>query len=258
MQADFLKKETRNEPLTNTNAFCLLIKTRTPTMELNTIEKFLLIAHHPEKGRFKIPPIHFKYGIAGAILLELSLRKIISLKEARVVIEQQPVTIDPDYPIFEEIIQSIQLGRRLHKPRFWIQKFGRRPRKFKWIFLDGLAKKRLIRIKELKFLWIPYRRSYLIDTSSRQKLIYNLREVLIYKKPKTEADIAILGLVESCKMHRIIEPDRSKRKIVRQELKQILKESPISEILAATIKQIQMAITIAIVASSAGGAGGSH
>jgi len=220
-------------------------------MELNTIEKFLLIAHHPEKGRFKIPHIHFKYGIAGAILLELSLRKTISLKEARVEIVQQPVTKDPEYPIFEEIIQSMQLSRRLHKPRFWIQKFGRRPRKFKWVFLEGLAKKRLIRIKELKFLWIPYRRSYLIDGSSRQKLIYSLKEVLIYKKPNTEADIAILGLVESCRLLRIIEPDWGKRKIVRQELKLLLKESPISEILAATIKQIQIAISIAIAASSA-------
>ena len=227
-------------------------------MELNTIEKFLLIAHHPEKGRFKIPHIQFKYGLAGAILLELSLRKNIVLKDTRIEVNQQSDSNDTEYQVFNKITKTMLLSRRLHKPIYWIRKYGRSPRKLKWEFLIGLEKKRLIRIKELKFLWIPFRRSYLIESTSRQKLIYNLREVLIYKKPKTEADIAILGLVESCKMHRIMEPDRSKRKIIRQEIKQVLKESPNSEILAAIIKQIQMSIAIAIVASSTGGAGGIH
>ena len=223
-------------------------------MELNTIEKFLLIAHHPEKWWFKITQIHLKYGIAGAILLELDLRKKIALKDERVEVETQTTSRDTEYIIFDEIVQNMLLSHRVHKPRYWIQKMGRRPRKLKWIFLEGLEKKRLIRIKHLKFLWIPYRRSYLSDITSRQKLIYSLREILIYKKPKTEADSAILGLVEACKLHRVIEPDRNKRKIIRKELKQVLKESPISGILAATIKQIQTAVAMAIAAASAGAA----
>ena len=87
-------------------------------------------------------------------------------------------------------------------------------------------------------------------------LITKLRDSLQYKKTKTEDDIAILGLVEACKMYRIIEPDRSKRKTIRKELKVVIKESPISEILASTIKQIQVAITMAVAAASAGASAG--
>jgi hypothetical protein len=223
-------------------------------MELNTIEKLLLISHHPEKWWFKITQIHLKYGIAGAILLELALRKNIVLVDSKIQVNPESNPEYKDYHIFEEIVKTIELSRRLHKPKYWIQKFGRQPRKFKWIFLEGLQKKRLIRIKHLKFLWLPYRRSYIADTNMRQMLIRSLKEILVYKKPKTESDIAILGLVEACKMYRIIEPDRSKRKVIRQELKQVIKESPISEILASTIKQIQVAIAMAIAASSAGAA----
>lgn len=227
-------------------------------MELNTIEKFLILALHPEKGRFNILPIPLEFGIAGAILLELSLRKRVVLENDRIKVNIKSVARDEDYPIFEEIVKTIELSRRLHKPKYWIQKYGRRSRKLKWEFLTGLEKKRLIRITHFKFLWIPYRRSYLTGVNSRQKIIYSLREMLIYKKPKTEEDIAILGLVEACKMYRIIEPDRSKRRIIRQALKQVLKESPISQIIAATIKQIRMAIAMAIAASSAGAAGAGH
>ncbi len=226
-------------------------------MELNTIEKFLLISHHPEKWWFKITQIHLKYGIAGAILLELALKKSIVLEESKIKVNPESKPEDKDYPIFEEIVKTIELSRRLHKPKYWIQKFGRRSRKFKWAFLSGLEKNRLIHIKELKFLWIPYRRAYLLDKHARVILITKLRDSLIYKKTKTEADIAILGLIEACKMYRVIEPDRSKRKVLRKELKEVIKESPISQILAATIKQIQTAIAAAIAASSAG-AGASH
>ncbi len=227
-------------------------------MELNTIEKFLLIAHHPEKWWYKINQIHLKYGIAGAILLELALRNDIVLEESKIQVNTKSKSDDKEYPLFGEIVQTIELSRRLHKPKYWIQKYGRRPRKLKWEFLSGLEKKRLIRIKRLKFLGIPYRRTYLIDKHIRVQLISNLRESLIYKKSKTEEDIAILGLIEACKMYRIIEPDRSKRKIIRKELKYVIKESPISEILQATIKQIQIAIAMAVAASSAGAAGASH
>jgi golgi phosphoprotein 3 len=226
-------------------------------MELNTIEKFLLIAHHPEKWWFKITQIHLKYGIAGAMLLELALRKNIILNESKILVNPESKPGDKDYPIFEEIVQTIELSRRLHKPKYWIQKYGRRSRKLKWEFLNGLEKKRLIRINELKFLFIPYRRVYLIDKHARVMLITKLRDSLMYKRIKTEDDIAILGLVEACKMYRIIEPDRSKRRTIRKELKEVIKESPISEILASTIKQIQVAIAMAVAASSAG-AGASH
>lgn len=221
-------------------------------MELNIIEKFLIIAHHPTRARFITPPIQLKYGFAGALLMELSLKKNIELQNKRIKLNETISPPDESYPIFEEIIKTIGQSRKERKPGYWIQKFGRRSRKIKRAFLIGMEKKRLIRIKHSRFLFIPYRKTYLIETKTRDNIIYKLREILLYKKNKTEEDIAMMGLIAGCSMYRIMSPDRSKRRLLKKEMNALLKDSPIAEIIKVTIRQIQLAISIAIAASASG------
>ena len=68
--------------------------------------------------------------------------------------------------------------------------------------------------------------------------------------------MAIAGLIEACRMHRILSDDRDELKTIRTQLKKIIKESPVSDVVSQTIRQVQAAIissvTAAIVASSAG------
>jgi len=219
-------------------------------MDLNTVERFILIAHHPDKGRFKITPIHFKYGIAGAILVELSLRKNIEIQNGRIRVNDKSDPQDIDYPIFEQITQTIAKSGRTRKPKYWLQKFSFRSRKLKWEFLKGLEKKKLVRIEKLSFLWIPYRKCYLVDARTRQSLIQNLKESILYRKKKNEEDIAIMGIIEACSMDRMLATDRSQRKLIRNELKKVLKESPFFQIFKDIISQIRIALIAVASASS--------
>jgi hypothetical protein len=71
-------------------------------MKFNTLTKFLLIAHHPEKGRFLISETHIKFGLIGAALLELSLaeqikiedNKLVLLKEGKSALPRNPGRLD--------------------------------------------------------------------------------------------------------------------------------------------------------------------
>lgn len=225
-------------------------------MELNTVEKFILLAKHPEKYWYKIPPIQFKFGMIGAALLELSLKNILEIKEGRFQINTNSEIKNSDYPGLERISELIKNSRKARKPRYWIQKIARKSRMYKWEIFLGLERKRLIRIEHKSFLWIPFRRCYLIDSRTRNKLIDHLREIVLYKKKKSEEDVAILGMVEACKMYKIIAKDRHERKLMRKELKAILKDSPISKTVESTIRQTQIAISMAIAASTAAAAGG--
>jgi len=225
-------------------------------MELNTVEKFLLLAKHPEKFWFRISEIQFKFGLIGACFLELSLKNTIDVKNDRFIIINKLKSTNSEYPGFERISDLIENSTKERKPRYWIQKIARKSRIYKWEFLNGLEKKKLIRIEHKTFLWIPYRRCYLIDSRTRNKLIEHLREIVLYKKKKSEEDVAILGMVEACKMHKIIAKDRHERRIMRKELKTILKDSPISATVESTIRQVQTAITIAIAASTAASTAG--
>ncbi|MCD6322766.1 MAG: GPP34 family phosphoprotein, partial [Clostridiales bacterium] len=110
---------------------------------------------------------------------------------------------------------------------------------------------KFLRIENRKFLGlIPYRKSYLIDGTTRENLISQLRNNVLFRHDLNEDSILMLGLIEACKMHKIITSDREELKKLKKELKEIIKESPIADTVDKTIKQVQAAIIGAIVAST--------
>ncbi len=221
----------------------------------NTAEKFLLIAHHPEKGRFLIPHMFLQYGIAGAILLDLTLEDRIELDNNQLILKPARVSADP---VINEAVTLMTESPRSRKADYWVRKLATRYRKYKWQVLKGLADKRMVRIEEKKFLGlIPYRKSYLIESYTRGNMIRQLKsEILAYTREPSSASMAIAGLIDACRMHRILSDDREERKAIRTQLKKTIKDSPVSDIVSQTIKQVQAAIiasvTAAIIASTAG------
>ena len=217
-------------------------------MKLNTLAKFLLIAHHPEKGRFLISEAHINYGIIGAALLEMSLDGLIKIEEDMLILINNG---ESDNSIISEISMEIRNSKKPRKIKYWVTKLARKSRKFKWIILTDLEKERLLRIEDRKFLGlIPYRKSYLINRTTRENLIHQLRNNVLFRNDLNEDSILMLGLVEACKMHKIITSDKQELKRLKKELKHIIKESPIAEIVDTTMQQIQAAIIGAIIASS--------
>ena len=82
-------------------------------------------------------------------------------------------------------------------------------------------------------------------------------ELLAYAREPSSASMAIAGLIEACRMHRILSDDREERKVIRTQLKKAINDNPVSDIVSQTIKQVQAAIisvvTASIIASTAGG-----
>lgn len=217
-------------------------------MELNTIEKFLLLAQHPIKGRFVISDMHINYGIVGAALMEMSINDQIKIENNKLILNS---TKKSDDPIISDISTIIKNSRKIRKISYWITKLARKSRKYRLIVLTDLEKKRCIRIEHRKFLGLfSYKKTYLIDRRTRDNLIRTLRNNISIARELNDDDMVVLGLVEACKMHRIITTDRAELKRIRKELKQVLKESPIASTVDVTIKQMQAAIVGAIIAST--------
>lgn len=217
-------------------------------MRLNTLNKFLLVAQHPSKGRFLISDMHINYGIIGAALLEMSQDKQIDIEENKLILINKG---ESDNPIITEISKQIRNSKKPRKIKYWITKLARKSRKFKWIILTDLEKDKLVRIEDRRFLGlVPYRKSYLIDKTTRENLISQLRSNVLFRNDLNEDSILMLGLVEACKMHKIITSDKEELKKLKKELKEIIKDSPIADTIDKTIKQIQAAIIGAVVAST--------
>ncbi len=217
-------------------------------MKLNTLSKFLLLAHHPEKGRFLISDAHVNYGIIGAALLEISIDGQINIEENKLLLLKEA---NSENSIIAKILKEIRSSKKTRKIKYWITKLARKSRKFKWAILADLEKNQLLKIEDRKFLGlISYKKSYLIESKTRNDLINQLKKDALSGRDLSNETILVLGLIEACKMHKIITSDKVELKKLKQELKEIIKKSPIADTVDKTIKQVQTAIIGAIVAST--------
>ena len=216
-------------------------------------EKLLLIAHHPDKARFRIPEIHLKYGLIGALLLELSLVERLVLEDNNTVVKHQPPPADP---ILKEMVEKMGAQGTPRKIKFWIRRLAQKSARYKWQRLQELEEKRVVRIEHRKFLGlIPYRRSFLINKKLQYDLIRETRNSIMQQGAPDREQQVILGLVEACRMNKIISRERSERKMIKARLKAIMKESPVAADVDLTIRQVQAAIVGAVAASGAAAAG---
>lgn len=217
-------------------------------MKLNTLSKFLLLAHHPEKGGFLISDAHINYGIIGAALLEMSLDGQINIEKNKLILLKEA---NSDNSIISEILKEIKSSKKTRKIKYWITKLARKSRKFKWAILSDLEKNKLLKIEDRKFIGlISYKKSYLVESNTRNDLIIQLKKDALSGGDLSNETILVLGLIEACKMHKIITSDKVELKKLKQELKEIIKESPIADTVDKTIKQVQAAIIGAIIAST--------
>ncbi len=224
---------------------------------LSIPEKFLLLAHHPEKGRYVISSIHLKYGLAGAFLLEMTLHGFIEMEEKLLVLKNIP---GPDRPLLKSLAGDMENAARPRRIRYWIRKLARRPVRVRKQVEDMLERNRLIRTELRHILgMIPYRKSYLVNRRIKFDLIREIRKQLFQRDAPEEEWAVLMGLMHACRMTRMLGSDRNERKTVRNKLRKIVKENPVAAGVDQTIREIQAAIVASVAASSAAAAAaGSH
>ena len=96
----------------------------------NTAEKFLLIAHHPEKGRFMISQIYLQYGIAGALLLDLIVEDRIEMADKRLILKSASVSANP---VINDVITLVSQASKPRKADYWVRKLATRYIRYKWL-----------------------------------------------------------------------------------------------------------------------------
>jgi len=110
--------------------------------------------------------------------------------------------------------------------------------------------KRLVRIEDTKVLGIfPWSRTYLTESLTREKLIRQLRNDILAYRGDVNDSTALAGLIEACRMWRILSTDRDELKMIRLQIKRIIKDTPVSDAVGQTIRQVQAAIIASVTAS---------
>jgi len=113
-----------------------------------------------------------------------------------------------------------------------------------------LVSKRLVRIEDTKVLGIfSWSRTYLTESLTREKLIRQLRNDILAYRGDVNDSTALAGLIEACRMWRILSTDRDELKMIRSQIKRIIKDTPVAGAVGQTIRQVQAAIIASVTAS---------
>jgi len=217
-------------------------------MALTLSEKFILLAHHPEKGRFAVTQYQHQYGLIGSLIMDLSLKGILTVENKRIYMKQNDPPADE---ILKDIVQKIAASSRPRRIRYWLSKLSFSYRRYKWSVYANLEKQWIIRIESKRFLGIiPYRKCYVRNKSERTQVIATLREAILYKKEMNDEMIALAALVAGCSMQRKLTTRREELKVIKQELKRILKDQPVASAVNQTIIEVQAAVASAIITST--------
>jgi hypothetical protein len=214
------------------------------TMELNTAEKFLLIILHPEKSGYLVNDTLLNPGLFGAILFDLSLEGKIEIIDKRIVAHSGFTKLSE---VHNKVLGKIAAAKKRKKVKTWIAGFTWNGRKFRHMMLHTMAMKGLVRLEDKRFLIFPYKSARLLNKNARKSLLENLRDIILKNKQPDNETASILGLVQACKMQKIISKDKAELKSVKSNLKTLVNQDSISGEVQQVIKEIQIAFVTSVV-----------
>jgi len=217
--------------------------------KLTLKEKFLLLNYHPEKGRLLANSSFFSYGLSGTCLLELAGLEKININNKKVTLLNSKKTGDNALDL---ILDLLGKSERPKKISTWISKLSNYGihKKIKRIILDDLLKKRILRREDARALFIfKYNKYPARDTVTRKGLIQSIQDLVLRNKEADHDTILLVALLGATRgVNRFF--TGKERKIARQRVKEIMKNTEVAKVVNETITAIQGAIIASIAATA--------
>jgi len=217
-------------------------------MDLNLIEKFIVLAIDYKKGNFVIDTLSLNYGIAGAILLEMSELNKIAVEKKRIYISDSKPINDKIIDVCIKLIESTTKKRRT---KYWINKIGNKASGFKKIILKELSHKNILSITTKKYFWgiFTSHKYKLLNIQVAESIKSKLKKIVLENEKPDLESVLLLSLMNTCKLIRILFVSKSEYKAASKRIKELTQNIEISQAVSETLKEIQAAVAIA--ASSA-------
>ena len=213
-------------------------------MQLNLFEKFILLALDQKKGKFLIDTLSLNYGIAGAILLELSELNKISIQDKKIIVTDKKLT---KISIVDACIKLINSAKKHRKAKYWIYKIGNKSSGFKKIILKDLYDKKIIKISKKSYIWglFSVYKYPVINSKPTNEIKSKLKKIVLEGEDPDIESLLLLSLMSSCKLIRVLFINKKEHKTAKKRIKELTKNIEISEAVSQTLKEIQTAVIVA-------------
>ncbi len=219
---------------------------------LTLAEDLLLLCLNDEKGSVvSSGSMALPYGLAGAIIMDLSLMKRIEMDGKNVVLSDASLTGDE---ILDEAIGNIGSSPKSRPIQHWVARPGKLAVKVKERLLERLVQKGILKKEEHHFLWlIPYNRFPEKDSQPEQETRQRLRDVLLGGAEPAERTALQLCLVHGCGLVGEVFPceDRKGRKEMKAKLKNFAESDLVAKAISDQVAAVMAVVTSSMMASMA-------
>jgi hypothetical protein len=216
-------------------------------MELNIAEKYLLIILHPEKSRYLISDQMINPGLFGAMLADLTMEGKIEIRDKRIIAKSDYSKISEAH---NQILGKIFASKKSKRIKTWISNFVWNARKYRYMVLHELAMKSLIKLENKRFIIFNYKNARVINQSARQSIIDDITDTVHKRKSLTDDLAALLGIIDACKIHKLIAKDKADQKSIKPVIKEMTQQDSISKEVQLVINEIQAASVATTVAAT--------
>ncbi len=217
-------------------------------MTLTLAEQLLLIATNDEKGSLLMAgSTAVPFGIAGALLLELTIAKRLLWQDRRLLVVDHASVDDA---LADEALDIIASARKARTAEYWVTRIARKIKRIDRRVFEQLVGKGILTQVEKHFLWvIPYQRYPERDPRPEHQVREMLYDTISGRIAPTERVLALLSLVHACGLLQEIVP-KGERRSAKKAVKVLLESEPVGKAVSAVVQEINAAVMVAVIAAS--------
>ncbi len=137
------------------------------------------------------------YALAGAMLVELSLRDRIRVEDGKWIIPVDNLPEEDDERL-KELLADIHASTKPRKITHWINQVGAKGEELERKLLTALVKRGVLKEEKKKFLWvIPFTEYSQQDASAKYLRKQQLRDIVLGGKEPDKQSLVLLSLMKS-------------------------------------------------------------
>jgi hypothetical protein len=209
-------------------------------------EELLLISLDDEDGRDETSYSGRGYGLAGALLLDLSLAGALELRDKRIVATGEAPA---GQPLLAEVLAVIRDDDKERLAKSWIQRLPRRVKPLRERVAVGLVEQGVLREEHSKLLGLFGRTRYpAADPGPERELRARLISVLVDGAEPDPRTALLCSLLVPMQFVGKVVPKQDRREATKRA-KALAEQSAIGSGLATVVSEVQAAVMISVTAA---------
>jgi len=193
----------------------------------NLSKQFILLSLDNEKGNFIPNSTSREYGLAGAILYELTEMGKIYFRDNKLILKDCSYTGDT---IKDKVINLIKKSKSNKSIEYWTREIGLKSDEYIEIVLNNLVNNKILKKKRKKTLFVFSQNRYpMIDPIPENKTIKKLKSVILKKDFSDSKTLMLISLINICDLEKEIFGEMQNFKLVKKQIEKIAKKNKIGK-----------------------------